>query len=273
MGRTLEYPKDPRNTVIRNGKNRGTYELRKIHEIVNSSMVVHVSFSPSPEDIFPAILPMIGAMGAYDRPSAGLEEPMDCYLHGYVSSRIMRLNREAIAAGKKGLPLCIAASKVDGLVLALTSNAHSYNYRSAALFGYADLVTDDEEKLWAMELITNKVVAGRWDNTRLPPNAGEMSSTQILRVRIESGSGKIRDGPPADDKHDLSDEPLLERVWTGVIPVTEHLGEPVPSAYNKVKEIPQHVAEYINYTNKTAKDYQDSLEKVVKGTQLVYGDI
>jgi nitroimidazol reductase NimA-like FMN-containing flavoprotein (pyridoxamine 5'-phosphate oxidase superfamily) len=75
---------------------------------------------------------MIGQMGSFTHPSRGLGDPLDCYLHGYVSSRIMNLSRKE---GIKGLPVCIAASKVDGLVLTLTPNSHNYNYRSSVLFG------------------------------------------------------------------------------------------------------------------------------------------
>lgn len=86
---------------------------------------------------------MIGVMGSHEYPSASIDEPMDCYLHGYVSSRIMRLAK----ADPKGLAVCVAATKVDGLVLALTPNSHSYNYRSAVLHGYASLVESVEEKV------------------------------------------------------------------------------------------------------------------------------
>lgn len=64
---------------------------------------------------------------------------------------------------------CDKATHVDGLVLALTPNNHSYNYRSAVLHGYATQVTQTEEKVWAMERITNGVVPDRWENTRVPP--------------------------------------------------------------------------------------------------------
>ncbi|KAI9744207.1 MAG: hypothetical protein M1818_002359 [Claussenomyces sp. TS43310] len=269
----LEYPQGARNTVNRLGKKRGTYELQAINGILNDAMVVHVSFSPAPEDPFPAILPMIGAMGAFDAPSAGLDEPLDCYLHGYVSSRIMNLCRKHVADGGPGLPVCIATSRVDGLVLTLTPNSHSYNYRSAVIFGHAILVTETEEKVWAMERITNKVVPQRWENTRLPPNSAEMQSTQILRVRIESGSGKVRDGPPGDEVHDLKDGPLVDRCWTGFVPLVEQLGTPVPSTYNKVHEVPKHITEYVDALNKKNQAYADKVVKEVAGTTAMYGDI
>jgi len=92
------------------------------------------------------------------------------------------------------LSLIIPSTQVDGLVLSLTPNTHSYNYRSAVLHGVASLVTDAAEKLWAMELITNSVCPGRWQNSRVPPDAAEMSSTQIMRVKVENGSAKVREG-------------------------------------------------------------------------------
>jgi hypothetical protein len=262
----------------------GKYDLATVHQIINTAMVVHVSFSPAPSDPYPAILPMVGVMGSYDRPSADLDEPLDCYLHGYVSSRIMNLSRASASTASepssdskeetpKGLPVCIAASKVDGIVLALTPNSHSYNYRSAVLFGHALPVTSVEEKLWAMELITNKVVPGRWDGSRVPPNASEMQSTNILRVKIDTGSAKIRAGPPADSSWDLESEEVLDRVWTGFVPLTESLGTPVPSVYNRVEAVPEHVEEARRAFNRAAEEYAKALAGKVAGTKIMYGDI
>lgn len=185
---------------------------------------------------------MIGQMGSFDYPSATIEEPLECYLHGYVSSRVMNLARNSDG---KGLPICVAASKIDGIILSLTPNSHSYNYRSAVLHGYANLVTNEEEKLWAMKLITNSVVTDRWDNSRVPPDNAEMSSTVILKVTVVDGSGKIRDGGVSDERKDKDNEEVTGRVWTGVVPVWEAFGEPVPSADNRVGTVPEHVRSYI----------------------------
>lgn len=189
---------------------------------------------------------MIGQMGSFEYPSAGLDEPLDCYLHGYVSSRIMNLARNS--AGD-GLPICIAATKVDGLILSLTPNSHSYNYRSAVLHGYAKPVTDDEEKVWAMRLITNSVVPSRWENTRVPPDGAEMSSTVILKVKVVDGSGKIRDGGVSDEVKDTGNDEITGRVWTGVVPVWEAFGQPIASAQNKVAEVPQHISSFVQTMN------------------------
>lgn len=251
MGRNLVYPKRAANTVNRE-KQRATYDLGVIQSIINSSPVLYVSFSPGPSEPFPATLPMIGQMGSFDYPSAGIDEPLDCYVHGYVSSRIVNLARTSKG---EGLPVCVAASKIDGLVLSLTPFSHSYNYRSAILHGYATLVTDEQERLWAMELITNSVVPDRWRNTRVPPTPAEMSSTSILKVKVVDGSGKIRDGGPSDERVDKSNEELSNRVWTGVVPVWETLGQPIAAPENKVAEVPEHISSHVSRVNEHNQAY------------------
>jgi len=169
----------------------------------------------------------------------------------------------------EGLPLTVAATHLDGLVLALTPNSHSYNYRSAVLFGHATLVTDPAEKLYAMELITNSVVPQRWPHTRLPPNGAEMQSTSILRVKVSNGSAKIRSGGPHDEKGDLEDEALLERVWTGVVPVYSVMGDPVAGGYNKVGEVPGYLEGWRRELNKDAEEYAREAVAKEDGKNLV----
>ncbi|KAK5987827.1 hypothetical protein PT974_11961 [Cladobotryum mycophilum] len=159
------------------------------------------------------------------------------------------------------MPVCIAASHVDGLILALSSFSHSYNYRSAVLFGHATLVENPEEKLYAMEIITNSVVPSRWKHTRLPPTNAEMQSTSILRVKISSGSAKFRDGGVLDDRHDLENEQIQDEIWTGVLPVYQVIGEPIPSGHNRI-EVPAHVSDFVKDSNTDNKEY--SLEAAAK---------
>ncbi|KAI5467721.1 hypothetical protein BGZ63DRAFT_419408 [Mariannaea sp. PMI_226] len=248
MGRyDLEYPKDATNTVKRLNE-RGVYALKTIHGLINSSQILHVSFN-TPSQEFPVILPMIGQMGSFERPSADLGDPLDLYLHGYISSRLMNLGRAGSEGEEtKGMPVSIAASFCDGLVLAISSFSHSYNYRSAVLFGHATLVTDEEEKMYAMELITDSVVPDRWRHTRLPPTKGEIQSTGLLKVRIASGSAKIRGGQAHDDKHDMENEAMRDSVWTGVLPIHQIIGEPVPSSYNRI-DVPGYISEFVKDSN------------------------
>lgn len=195
---------------------------------------------------------MIGALGSFSRPSADVTDVQDLYLHGYVSSRIMNLSRDA-EQQPDGLPVCVSATHLDGLVLSLTPNSHSYNYRSATVFGHAALVDDADEKLYAMRLITEGVVPGRWEGTRVPPNAAEMASTSVLRVKIAAGSAKVRAGEPNDDRADMADDALRDRVWTGVVPAYRAFGEPIAGRYNRVG-VPGYLAEFVKDANEGARE-------------------
>lgn len=209
---------------------------------------------------------MIGQMGSFARPSADESEPLDLYVHGYVSSRLMNLGRNASSSSSsdegdaKGLPVCVCASHVDGIVLALSSFSHSYNYRSAVLFGHATLVEDADEKLYAMELITNGVMPDRWRHTRLPVTKAELQSTSLLRISIASGSAKIREGNASDERHDLNDQELVDKTWTGVLPLYQVAGEPVPSSYNKA-DLPAHISEFAKDFSSENKEYSAKVAK------------
>lgn len=204
---------------------------------------------------------MIGHMGSFTRPSADEGDPLDLYIHGYVSSRIMSTSRASVsdspAEEVEGLPVTVTASHVDGLVLTLTPYSHNYNYRSAILFGYATVVTDVAEKLYAMELITDSVVPGRWANTRVPPTGAEMQSTSILKISITTGSAKIRTGPtmPGDEKNiDYENKDLVEKTWTGVIPVYPTLGDPFGGPFNVLEQLPEYLNQYLKDSNDDAKN-------------------
>ncbi|KAH7194937.1 hypothetical protein DER44DRAFT_849622 [Fusarium oxysporum] len=261
MKNQLRYPAGQHNKVHRLAEKRASYDLETVHSIMNRSFVFHVSFQPDAEDPFPTTIPMLGAMGNFAYPSAGLNEPQDCYIHGYISARMANLSRKAMDDGLPGLPVCVSVAKVDGLVLALSAFTHSCNYRSAVLFGHAALVTDESEKLWALELLTNKIIPGRWDQVRQPPNKFELMQTQILRVRVTSGSAKIRAGPPADDKEDVQDSGVMKNVWSGYVPLVERMGQPIPSAYNQLQDVPEHVRDLQEGFNEEADAYNDKLVK------------
>lgn len=128
--------------------------------------------------------------------------------------------------------------------------------------GTATFLEDDEEKLFAMELITNHVLPNRWTNSRTPPKKSELASTGIIRVNITSASAKIRTGPPKDkDKEDWEDMEMRNRVWVGLIPVRETLGEPVTVDYSLVKTAPPDVKEYIEQRNSKEMAWSELVAK------------
>ena len=237
-------------------KSIGVYDYKTIHNIINATPVLHVAFNPAPSseaEPFPAILPMLGCTSSFDSPNADpAAGPLDLYLHGYVSSRLMK-QPSAPDAAAQGTPVTVAATLMDGLVLALTPNHHSCNYRSVVAFGYAEPVTDEAEKLYAMELITDNMLPARWANSRIPPNRAEMQSTSILRVRIAHASAKVRAGGPGEDRGDLKDEELRKGVWTGVVPSWTQWGDPMPARENRAGEVPEYVEKWRNVQNRDGR--------------------
>jgi nitroimidazol reductase NimA-like FMN-containing flavoprotein (pyridoxamine 5'-phosphate oxidase superfamily) len=223
-----------------------------IHGIVDATPILHVAFNPAEpgDDPFPIVLPMLGCTGSFQDGQSTADET-SIYLHGYVSARIMKLSGEDAS---RGLPITVSASILDGLVLSLTPFHNSCNYRSAVVFGYATVVTDQAEKLWALETITENAIPKRWENSRVPPSKTEITGTSILRVRIHTASAKVRTGEPVEDRKDLKDDSLRAKVWTGVVPSWLQWGEPVPTKENKVSKVPGYLNQWISEENSTGKD-------------------
>jgi uncharacterized protein len=229
-----------------------------VHGIINSTPVAHVSFIPDPLDPKPVVLPMIARVGSFNGQDPAV------YIHGYVSARMFRPQtarpaHQPAGDADPGFPVCVAATKIDGLVLALTPFNHSYDYRSAVVHGTATLLdpgtqanpANRAEIGYALRLITDTMVADRWANTRAPDDA-EIAATRILKVRIESASAKIRDSGVRDDAKDLRNDETTARVWTGVIPYVEILGEPRPAETNKVASVPLYAQDHVRIHNEKA---------------------
>jgi len=181
---------------------RGTYERAAVHGVFDEALICHVAFAARQQ---PFAVPTIHArLGD------------DLYLHGAPASRMLKT-----LAG--GVPVCVTATLVDGLVLARSAFHHSMNYRSAMAFGRAVAVADRKEKLRAFAAMTDRVSPGRWNDTRRPTDK-ELDSTSVLRLAIEEASAKVRSGPPIDDAADCD---LAH--WAGVVPVRLERGSPEPA--------------------------------------------
>ena len=169
---------------------RGHYDSKTINEILDAGFVAHVGFAI---DHQPYVIPM-----AYGR------EGDHIFLHGATSSRLVNHI-------KQGIPVCLTATHLDGIVLARSAFHHSMNYRSVVLFGTAHEVPF-EEKEKALQVVSEQILKGRWQASR-KPNSKELKATTVLRFNIEEASAKIRTGPPKDDKEDYQ-----LPIWAGVIP-------------------------------------------------------
>ena len=116
-------------------------------------------------------------------------------------------------------------------------------------------MTDEAEKNWAMRLITDGLVPGRWDNSRVPPTKVETLSTSVLKITVVSASAKINVGGPSDDRKDLKDEDVTSNVWTGVFPVWQCLAAPQVGENNKVVKVPEYLAQWREEKNSVGERY------------------
>jgi hypothetical protein len=90
------------------------------------------------------------------------------------------------------------------------------------VIGRARLVTDDEERLAALQVITEQLAPGRWAATR-GPTRRELAATAVLALPLAESSVKVRTGPPSDDEEDYA-----LNVWAGVLPAALVFGRPEP---------------------------------------------
>jgi hypothetical protein len=177
---------------VRRIPKRGAYDRKTIHAILDEGLVCHVSFVL---DNQPFIIPT-----GYCRVGETL------YLHGSVGSHFfMQMAR--------GIPVSVAVTLLDGLVLARSVFNHSMNYRSVVAFGKTRLVDSDEERWKAAERFTEHVVPGRWADAR-QPSKSDMTKTMFIAVEMEEASVKLRAHGVGDDPEDMG-----LPVWAGVLPL------------------------------------------------------
>lgn len=181
---------------------------------------------------------MLGAIGQYE----GDEEP-HVYLHGSSVARLFKLTSGTEVA------LCVCGTILDGYVMALAPFHNSCNYRAAVVFGYGQVVDDEDEIIFGLKLITNSTMPHRWENSRNPPTKDEIQSTAVLKMRIETASCKIRTGGPSDERFDLKNPGVVDKTWTGVIPTYLTLADPVPNEENKVKSVPEYITDWVADAN------------------------
>jgi len=190
-------------TLLRRLPARGSYDAATIHRILDAGILAHVGFCIEGQ---PFVIPTL-----YGREGDKL------YLHGSAASRMLEeLDR--------GIPACVNVTLVDGLVLARSAFHHSMNYRSVVAFGTARKIHDAGQKTNALRVISEHLIAGRWEDVR-EPAAKELNATAVLEFAIEEASAKIRTGPPVDDEEDYG-----LPVWAGVLPVRLASAEPVADA-------------------------------------------
>ena len=203
-------------TTLHRLRERGSSDRADLDAVLEAGLVCHVGVVI---DAVPVVLPT-----GYGRIGETL------YLHGSSG------NRSLLAAA--GQQICVTVTLLDGLVVARAVFHHSMNYRSAVIFGEARLVTDPDEKLAALQAVTDHLVPGRWEHAR-EPTRKELAATTVLALPLTEASVKIRTGPPKDDEEDYACG-----FWAGVLPAALTFGaaEPDPDLRGGVA-VPEHIAE------------------------------
>ena len=192
---------DRPRTEVRRKPERGAYDAVTINAILDEALICHVGFVS--ENGYPVVIPTIHARSG-----------ATVYLHGSPASRMLR-------AIKEGGDVCVTVTLVDGLVFARSVFNHSMNYRSVVIFGTPREVSDPEEKMRALEAVTEHIARGRWADAR-QPSEKEFKGTTVVAMSIDEASAKIRSGPPGDEDADYE-----LPIWAGVVPVQQSFGEPV----------------------------------------------
>ncbi|MFG3287089.1 pyridoxamine 5'-phosphate oxidase family protein [Streptomyces sp. NPDC048111] len=151
------------------------------------------------------------------------------YLHGSVASRsLVRAPRATV---------CVTVTHIDGLVLARSVFEHGVNYRSAMIYAVPRQVTEEDELLHGLRILTEHCAPGQWDYARRP-SAKELAATSLLALPLDEASVKTASGPPQDA--DGPDGRL--GLWAGVVPVHTRLGAPESDpALPEGIAVPDHV--------------------------------
>lgn len=193
-----------KRTTVKRLPKRGHYDRATIDAILDEAILCHIGFEDEGQPyVIPSLHARVGDV---------------LYLHGSSASRMMR----RLGAG---VPCCVTVTLVDGVVLARAVFDQSVNYRSVVVLGEARSVDDPDEKLAALEALTGQLVPGRWADTR-PPTRQELKATTILALPLDEASAKVRSGPPGNAPEDAE---AYAGTWTGVLPITQAVGEPVPA--------------------------------------------
>jgi nitroimidazol reductase NimA-like FMN-containing flavoprotein (pyridoxamine 5'-phosphate oxidase superfamily) len=188
---------------VRRTPSRADYDRATIDAILDEALVAHLGFAVDGQ---PYVIPTLHA-----------RRGDEVFVHGSAASRMVK----TLGAG---IPVCLTATLIDGLVLARSAFHHSMNYRSVVVLGCARMVEGVEEREAALEAFTERLVPGRWGEVR-PPSPQELKGTRVLALSLDEASAKLRTGGPVDDKEDYASD-----AWAGTVPLRLQPGaiEPDP---------------------------------------------
>lgn len=184
-------------TALKKGAHKGCYDVKKLHQIIDESLLAHVGII---EADIPIVIPMLAWR---------VDE--NIYIHGANNSRMLR-------ALKSGVETSLTFTLFDGWVLARSAMHHSAHYRSAMVFGRFEQVSKNAEKDRLLNHFIEQIAPTRTNDVRLG-NQKELSATLLLKMPLLEASVKVSNNGVNDDEADL-DRP----VWAGILPYKTTVG-------------------------------------------------
>lgn len=199
-------------------REKGRGDHADLDAVLRSGFVCHLAF------VLDGVARALPTVYGYDADNETV------YLHGSVASRSL--------VESPGQTVCVTVTHVDGLSLARSVFEHGVNYRCAMLYDVPRAVTDSDEKVHGLRILSEQAAPGQWDYVRRPSRK-ELAATTLLAVGLHEASVKVSEGHPDDGDGPDGDLP----VWAGRLPLRHVWGTPEPDpALRAGIQPPEHIA-------------------------------
>ena len=213
----MTQPGQTSRTELKRLAYKASFETSDLHSILDDNLVAHVGLV---EDGKPLVIPM-----TYGRSENTL------FLHGSSGSRLMRLLAD-------NPNVCVSITELNALKVSRSNFNSGMHYRSAVVFGKARLL-EDEEKLAALDLISESLIPGRVAEAR-PMTKKEAAATIIVALALDEASVKISTNEVDDPAEDMN-----RGFWAGIVPLMRSVGEIIPAdSESRSLPIPESVRRF-----------------------------
>lgn len=173
IDRQTPHPKTVRARIRRHPE-RGVPE--RVEEILAAGHVAHVAYTVDGE---PRVIPFL-----YHYEAGRI------VLHGHAAS-------QTLARLRKGVPVAVSVTLVDGLVASRDAENHSTNYRSVVAYGTTRRVTDIAQKRRLLEAMTARYFPGRTVGRDYAAATEEqLLALEVVEVLVDEAAAKARTGGP-----------------------------------------------------------------------------
>jgi len=202
-GDPAEFPITKRNRAKRM-RDRARYDTETVYELLDSALICHIAYVIEGQP--------------YCTPTLFWRRGNDVIWHGSVGSKMLM-------AQSKSIDVCLTVSFLDGIVLTRSAFHHSVNYRSAMLFGQAQVIEDPQEIDREVEDLIENFLPDR-NELLIPATPLERKQAVFLKMPIDEAVAKVRTQASSIEPAENDGHP----VWAGEIPIEVRIGRAVPSS-------------------------------------------